>query len=77
MPPDLISGRDIELIVIEIFSLLASGAWATKSDGSINLVPLGINLVPLGMFVLLAVLSFLLAWLDRRSRGGISVPREE
>ena len=70
MPPDLIIGRDIELIVIGIFSLLASGAWATKPDGSINLVPLG-------MFVLLAVLSFLLAWLDRRSRGGISVPREE
>jgi len=70
MPPDLITGRDIELIAVGIFSLFAGGAWAMRPDGSINLVSLG-------MFVLLAVLSFFLAWIDIRSRGGLSIPRGE
>lgn len=69
MPPDLISGRDIELIAIGVLSLFAGGVWATGPDGSINVVPLGV-------FSLLAVLSFFLAWVDIRSRGGLSLPRE-
>lgn len=68
MPPELITGRDIELIAVGIFLLVAGGAWARRPDGSINLVPLG-------MFFLLAVLSFSLAWMDIRSRGGLSIPR--
>ena len=68
MPPDLITGRDIELIAVGILSLFAGGTWAVRPDGSIDLVPLG-------TFLLLASVSFFLAWLDIRSRGGLSVPR--
>lgn len=70
MPPDLIAGRDIELIVVGIASLFAGGVWAMRPDGSIDLVPLG-------TFLLLALLSFFLAWVDVRSRGELSIPRRE
>ncbi|MDX1745709.1 MAG: hypothetical protein R3324_07210 [Halobacteriales archaeon] len=70
MPSDLINGRDIELIVVGVLSLLAGGVWAMGPDGSVNVVPLGV-------FSLLALLSFFLAWVDIRSRGGLSIPREQ
>lgn len=70
MPPDLITGRDIELIAVGILSLFAGGTWAVQPDGSIDPVPLG-------TFLSLALLSFLLAWVDIRSRGGLSIPRRD
>lgn len=70
MPPELITGRDVELIAIGIISLFAGGVWAVQPDGSIHVAPLV-------TFSSLAVLSFLLAWVDIRSRGGFSVPRDE
>jgi hypothetical protein len=44
MPPDLISGRDIELIAVGLLSLLASGWWATSPDGAVNVTPMGLFL---------------------------------
>ena len=70
MPPDPISGRDVELIATGLFSLFAGGVWAVRPDGSVDAGPLV-------TFALLAVLSFSLAWVDIRSRGGRSVSREE
>lgn len=70
MPPELLTGRDIELIAVGFLSLFAGGAWALQPDGSMNLVPLA-------TFVLLAGVSFVLAWMDIRSRGGLSRRREK
>jgi hypothetical protein len=70
MPPDLITGRDVELIGFGILSLFAGGTWAVRPDGSIDPVPLG-------TFLLLALVSFFLAWVDVRSRGELSIPRDE
>ncbi|MFC6940654.1 hypothetical protein ACFQE8_11865 [Salinirubellus sp. GCM10025818] len=70
MPPDLITGRDVELIGIGILSLFAGGTWAVRPDGSIDPVPLG-------TFLLLTLVSFFLAWVDVRSRGELSIPRDE
>jgi hypothetical protein len=70
MPPDLITGRDTELIAVGILSLFAGGAWAMRPDGSIDPVPLG-------TFPLLASVSVFLAWVDIHSRGGLSIPRDE
>jgi hypothetical protein len=70
MPPDLITGRDTELIAVGILSLFAGGAWAMRPDGSIDPVPLG-------TFLLLASVSVFLAWVDIHSRGGLSIPRDE
>lgn len=70
MSPDLITSRDTELIAIGIFSLFAGGAWTMRPDGSIDLVPLS-------TFLLLALLSLFLAWVDIRSRGGLSIPWRE
>ncbi len=65
MPPDLISGRDIELIAVGLLSLLACGWWGTSADGALNVTPLS-------LFLGLSVLSFWLAWWDIRSRGSLS-----
>jgi len=60
-PPELFTGRDIELIGAGAACLFAAGWWAIGSDGSVQWTPLLI-------FLLLASLSVGLAVWDIRTR---------
>ena len=70
VPPAQIDGRDVELILAGAFSLVAAGAVVAFARGPLKPAPLVI-------FTSLGILSFALAWWDIRSRGGLSLPREE
>lgn len=60
-PPELVTGRDVELVVVGVLCLVAA-AWS-----GLAIRPL--QLVPVVIFLGLAAVSFGLAYWDVRSRG--------
>lgn len=68
-PSDSITGRDVELFVVGLASLLAGGVMVGSIDGPDGVVP------PL-VFVFLGTVSLVLAWWDVRSRQGALEPAD-
>lgn len=69
-PPDSITGRDVELVVVGVLCVFAAGVWGVRPDGSLDPSPLVV-------FALLATVSFLLALWDVRTRSDASTGRDE
>lgn len=67
MPPEPISGRDVELIAVGVACVLAAG-WLGLGSATTGWQPAVI-------FALLAGVSFGLALWDIRERGELSFPR--
>ena len=68
MPPEAITGRDIELITVGTACFFAAG-W-------FGLLGQPLNLRALAIFLFLGGLSFALAWWDIQSRDGRFFPPE-
>jgi len=68
MPPELITGRDVELITVGAVSLLAAGWFGLLRQ---------LNWIVVTLFIFLGSLSLVLAWWDIQSRVVFSSSRDE
>lgn len=68
MPPELITGRDVELLVVGVSCVVAAG-WF----GVLSRTP---SWEPLVVFVSVGALSLLLAVWDIRARGALSITED-
>ena len=68
-PEELIEGRDVELVVAGVLSLVGAGAWIVVPRGPIDWRPVVI-------FVMMGAVSLGLAWWDISSRGDLHAGRD-